>query len=449
MKTTLRHFLAVLCLIGFAALPVRGEDLWKAGCARIVITPEEPMWMAGFAARKSPSEGALTDIWAKALTLEDAAGNRAVLVTADLLGFPKDLSDEIRDYVRLKYGLDRARIILSASHTHSGPVLGDALYFIYPMQAADRAIVYKYTEALKQKLMGLIDASMQKLEPVRIRTGMGQVGFAVNRRNNPVKALTPTTELKGPYDHAVPVLKVERTDGSAKAILFGYSCHPTVLATQLFSGDYAGFAQIELEKMYPGAQAMFFQGAGADQNALPRHKVSLAVQYGKQLAASVEQVLSEEMPSRESRLRTRYREIDLPLDAPLSKQELEKLAGGNDYRARWAKGVLGIGEKKVPARKSYPYPIAVWSLGSQKLVALGGEVVSGYSVRLKSLYGNDLFVMGYANDVMSYIPTTVIWDEGRYEGMDAPCVYALPARWTRDVEERIVDGVAGLMKINL
>lgn len=441
MDTIRQTILGIFILLSQASPSWGGEQIWKAGRARVDITPQQSTWMAGYALRESPSKGVLTNLWAKALALEDAQGNRAVLVTADLLGFPKDLSDEIRDYAGEKYGLDRSRIILSASHTHSGPVLGDALYFIYPMTASDRKVVYRYTDHLKKLLVGLIDAAMKDLQPARISTGNGLARFAVNRRNNNAAALTSTTELKGPHDHAVPVLKVEGPDGTVKVILFGYACHPTTLSGMEFCGDYPGFAQIELEKMYPGATAMFFQGAGADQNPLPRNKVSLAIQYGRQLAASVGQVLSEEMILQESSLKTRYEEIELPLDAPLPREELLKLAEGSDYQARWAKGMLGEGEKAVPALSSYPYPIAYWTIGTQKLFILGGEVVSGYSVRLKQHYGDDVFVMGYANDVMTYIPTTVIWDEGRYEGATAPRVYALPSRWTRDVEEIIFNAI--------
>src|SRR5690625_7475474 len=80
-----------------------------------------------------------------------------------------------------------------------------------------------------------------------------------------------------------------------------------------WSGDYAGFAQIELEKEYPDVVAMFFQGAGADQNPLPRRSVSLARQYGKTLAAAVEGVLEEEMRLLDPVVCTAYREIDLEL----------------------------------------------------------------------------------------------------------------------------------------
>ena len=72
------------------------DSLWKAGVARVVITPQQPMWMAGFAVRDHESEGTLHDLWAKALALEDSRGNKAVMVSTDLLGFPKALSDRIR-----------------------------------------------------------------------------------------------------------------------------------------------------------------------------------------------------------------------------------------------------------------------------------------------------------------------------------------------------------------
>ena len=82
-------------------LPSYGNDNapsgWKAGIAKAVITPDKPIWMAGFASRTHPAEGKLHDIWVKALALEDASGKQAVLVTADLLGLPKNISDEIRE----------------------------------------------------------------------------------------------------------------------------------------------------------------------------------------------------------------------------------------------------------------------------------------------------------------------------------------------------------------
>lgn len=411
---------------------------WKIGTGRTVITPNEPTWMAGYSSRTSPSEGKLHDLWAKALLLEDARGNRSLLITMDILGVSKDFSDEVRNLINRKYNLNNSQIILSSSHTHSGPVISRALQYIYPMTEQDWKVVDKYTEQLKEKLVELVDQAIKNLQPAHIYTQNGITRFQVNRRNNRENSITPTTELKGPNDYAVPVIKIESPDKQLLAVVFGYACHPTTLSINMFSGDYAGFAQLELEKRYPGVTAMFFQGAGADQNPLPRRTVPLAIQYGKQLAATVERVLSEEMPQQESNLIARYSEIDLLLDEPLSAEKLQFIAKGNDYEARWANGMINELKTKGHLIKSYPFPVGYWQIGQQKLFILGGESVIAYSVKLKQTYGEQIFVMSYANDVMGYIPSEVILEEGGYEGDTSQRVYGLPSKWSKSVESKII-----------
>lgn len=411
---------------------------WKIGTGRTVITPNEPTWMAGYSSRTSPSEGKLHDLWAKALLLEDARGNRSLLITMDILGVSKDFSDEVRNLINRKYNLNNSQIILSSSHTHSGPVISRALQYIYPMTEQDWKVVDKYTEQLKEKLVELVDQAIKNLQPAHIYTQNGITRFQVNRRNNRENSITPTTELKGPNDYAVPVIKIESPDKQLLAVVFGYACHPTTLSINMFSGDYAGFAQLELEKRYPGVTAMFFQGAGADQNPLPRRTVPLAIQYGKQLAATVERVLSEEMPQQESNLITRYSEIDLLIDDPLPTEELQVIAKGSDYQARWANGIISELKTKGHLIKSYPFPVGYWQIGQQKLFILGGESVIAYSVKLKQTYGEQVFVMSYANDVMGYIPSEVILEEGGYEGDTSQRVYGLPSKWSKSVESKII-----------
>ena len=105
-------FVALIQIPSFAtADQTPDSSIWKAGIARVVITPEYSMWMAGYGARVHESEGTLHDLWAKALALEDSQGNRAVLVTTDLLGFPKELSDNIRNRVFRQFGIERSEII--------------------------------------------------------------------------------------------------------------------------------------------------------------------------------------------------------------------------------------------------------------------------------------------------------------------------------------------------
>lgn len=430
-------------LTGFSQ--ARNQFEWKAGIAKVNITPRQSMWMAGYGSRTKPSEGKLTDIWVKALALEDKAGKRSVLVTMDLVGIPKRVSDDIRDALKRKLGLSRSQIILNASHTHSGPVLSDALFDIYPLNDAEKDKIEQYTQWLTNAIINMVGESFQKMVPVAIYSGNGITRFQVNRRNNSEATLSPITHLNGPNDYAVPVIKVVNREGKLIAVAFGYACHNTVLSGYEWSGDYAGFAQIDLEEAFPGTMALFFQGCGADLNPLPRRTVSVARQYGQELSSAVQAVLGEEMELLSGQMSTAYREIDLPMNAPMPRAEMEQLANKNaGYQSRWAARLLKELDQGKPLAKSYPFPVQVWRLGEQPMVILGGEVVVDYAVDLKNIFGQKLFVLGYSNDVMSYIPSARILREGGYEGALAPMVYGLPATWRADAQSLIYETVLEL-----
>ena len=104
---------------------------WKAGVARVVITPDTPVWLAGYGTKRAP-DGKLHDLWAKALAIEDQAGHRAVLITSDFQGVPRMMSDQVFDRLHRKFGLERAQVMLTFSHNHCGPRLGDDLVDYYP-----------------------------------------------------------------------------------------------------------------------------------------------------------------------------------------------------------------------------------------------------------------------------------------------------------------------------
>jgi len=414
--------------------------VWKAGVSRVAITPKQPMPMAGFSSRTHSSEGMLHELWAKALVMEDEKGKKAVMVSSDLLGFPKTVSDNIRNKLKSKFGLNRDQILLNSSHTHSGPVLDGALSDIYILDNDQLAAIKKYSALLEEMIVNLVGEAIRDLEPVELFSQNGVTRFQVNRRNNSAVLLTQLSELQGPNDYAVPVIKVVNTNGDIKAIAFGYSCHPTVLNGYQWSGDYPGFTQIELEKAHPGATALFFQSAGADQNPLPRNTVPLARQYGRELAAAVERVLEEDMKKIGPGLMTTYSELKLPLQSAPSEAELvrKSTTSAIPYEKRWAERLLGQTKAGKKMITSYPYPIQVWRIGELPVVSLGGELVVEYAIKVKQMLGADAFVFGYSNDVMNYIPSSTILKEGGYEGDTAHVVYGLPSNWQVGVESAIL-----------
>jgi len=108
---------------------------------------------------------------------------------------------------------------------------------------------------------------------------------------------------------------------------------------------------------------------------------------------------------------------------------------------------VGPAQGRPAGTDPYPYPIEVWRLGESQLwISLGGETVVEYALRFKAQYGPTTWVNGYANDVMSYIPSHRVWEEKGYEAGAFP-VYGLPAdRWCEDIEERIAGGVEKMVQ---
>jgi putative membrane-bound dehydrogenase-like protein len=421
---------------------------WKAGAAKLAITPQQNMWMSGYGSRNKPSEGKLTDLWAKALVIEDPRGERAVMVTLDLVGIDRDLMLDVQRQLHEKHKLEPRQISLCTSHTHCGPVVGGNLESMYFLDETQQKLVDDYTGKLKRAIVAVVDAAFNKLAPAELAWGNGQTDFAVNRRNNKeaeVPAIRQRGEaLKGPVDHDVPVLKVTGADGKLKAVAFGYACHATVLGFFQWCADYPGFAQSALEKAHPGAVALFWAGCGADQNPLPRRTVELAQKYGQQLAEAVERVLVGEMKPIAGSLATTYQEIDLPLDKLPSRADLVRdTMDSNRYVARRAKLLLQAIENGKPLSPTYPYPVQTWRLGPElKWVTLGGEVVVDYSLRIKNELGQEnTWVAGYTNDVMAYIASLRVLKEGGYEGGGAMVYYGLPTVWAPEVEEVILQEV--------
>ncbi len=427
--------------------PSEARAGWQAGTARVAITPKQPMWMAGYASRTRPSEGAVHDLWAKALALQDPAGRRAVLITLDVCGIDRDLSSRIRDTLQNRHKLGRDRIVLACSHTHSGPVVGTNLLTMYKIDDAERKRIAEYANTLEANVVNVAGEALSRLQESRVSWGNGHCDFAVNRRTNregEVPRLRQNLSLQGPDDHDVPVLRVSRLDGSLTAVVFGYACHCTVLDLYQFCGDYAGFAQVDLETRYPGATALFVAGCGGDQNPIPRRSLELAETYGKQLGLSVASVLATSMQPIDGPMKSAYEEIPLAFASLPAREQIERdTQSDNFYVASRAKHLL----KKIEARghlePAYPYPVQAWRLDGLTWIFLGGEVVVDYALRLKRNLGSShTWVSAYCNDVMAYIPSKRVLKEGGYEGATAMIYYGQPSPWSEQVEESIIEAVS-------
>ncbi len=389
---------------------------WRAGAASQVVTPEKLLFLSGYASRKTPAEGKVQDLFAKALALEDEAGNRLVFVTLDLIGVPQALRRTIAARAETEFHLPPANLVLNASHTHCGPSFRSTPPTERDVENASAADSYEYTVKLTNDILDVIGRALADLQPARLTWNKARCGFAMNRRRdytlppshpNANKAPNPD----GPVDQEVPALRVEGPDGALRATLFGYACHNTSLGFFNYCGDYAGFAQQYLQEYRPGFTALFLMGCGGDQNPYPRRSdvvpgitdLELAQQHGRALSNAVEMAIIANPKAVSGPIRAAFEEVTL------------------DYAK--------------PERTPHQYPVQVIKLGKDlTFVALGSEVVVDYSLRFKrELAGSGgVWVAGYSNDYNGYIPSLRVLKEGGYEAA---------AGWAESVEDRIASKV--------
>ena len=433
----------VLIIINFfCSINVKATEI-KAGAAKISITPATPMWLNGYAGRETPATGSIHEIWAKALVIEENKNNKVIFVTTDLLGLSHEVVEEIYKRLHEKYGIERSQLIMNASHTHSGPVIWPCLDVIHDFNLIDQGAVAAYSHILTGNIEKVITEAIENLAPAKLYGGHGTAGFAINRRN------LRDHNNNGSTDHDVPVLKVAAPDGRLMAVLFGYACHNTTIVDDnyLFNGDYAGFAQIELERNNPGAVALFLMGCGGDQNPDPRGTVALATKYGKELADAVQETMAGIMKPLNTPMRTSYVKIALifrPFDLAMYQKDI---TGDNKFFQRRAKLVLEAYNKGWDVSK-FNYPVQAIRFGNAfTILALSGEVVVDYSLKTKKQFAREnIYVAGYCNEVTCYIPSKRVLKEGGYEAEESMVYYGLPGPFADDVEERIFKAIRRVLK---
>jgi len=379
--------------------------------------------------------------------VEDAAGQKAVIVTVDLATMSQALFDLAAARIMERQGLDRAHVLINISHTHSGPVVDG-----WPAHT-DREMMLRietYRNKVIDSMVEAAGAAIADLQPSEITYGTGKVSFSHNRRQRtPDGGWTFGIDPNGPVDQTVPVLKVTGPGGKLRGVFFGLSCHPSVLTYEFFSisGDYAGIAMADWEKEHAGATAMFMQLCGGDQNTYPRRKLELAEKYGLELATEVNRVAGAPMKTVHGPLKAALLTTELPY-APFSLAQFEKDAKSSDELTKThAERMIRQYEAGHPPLPALPYTMEAWQFGKDlTLLAMNGEVVVDYCLRVKKDYGAEgMIVAGYSNARPCYIPSARVLKEGGYEARDSILMEGLPGPLSDRTEEIIYDGIRRLM----
>ena len=286
---------------------------------------------------------------------------------------------------------------------------------------------------------------------------------AMNRR---LKSDLPTGDPylnspnpEGVVDHDVPVLTVTNAENHLKAVVFGYACHNTSMNIKQWHGDYAGHAQQMIEETHPGTIALFMMGCGGDQNAYPRFSPIFSARHGQSLATAVEAAIDAKPKPVKGPLKIGWQTTRITYQSIPTAAEIEKrLTTGEGYEPAYEKYLRQWDEKRLYAikngglREYYDYPIQIVRFGNDlTLVALSGETCVDYSLRLKREFEGPgaLWVAGYSNDVLAYIPSKRVLREGGYEALRAMMYWSNPlhpSAFADTIEEIIIGKVHEMLK---
>jgi putative membrane-bound dehydrogenase-like protein len=437
--------LALLLLLPIAA---DAADLYNVGVSQVDITPTHPIRLNGFGGRRTESEGVYQRIWARAIAIEDENKQPALLITVDVLGIPDDIRAALIQ--RFARQVKPERIAITATHTHTGPMLKGAntTLFGVPIPKEHLANIDKYTAEFLDKLEQAGLEALKNRKPAKLSYAIGSAKFAINRRT-----------ASGPVDHDLPTLFVHDPDGKLRAIYTSYACHCVTLSHNKIGGDWAGFAAEEIQSALPGVVALVSVGCGADSNpssGVTGDKIETAKLQGREIANEIKRLSSSFRTPVTGKLTTQWKQLELPLAASPTREQWEEKAKRQDAIGHHARVQLEKLDRKESLPTKVDYPIQTWSFtgepgalapgasapGALAMVFLPGEVVVDYSLRLKKeLDGQRLWVNAYANGAPCYIPSERILKEGGYEGGAAMIYYDLPVPFKPGLEESIVSVV--------
>jgi len=374
----------------------------KVGIASADITPDGPVWMRGFAARKKPSEGVYRKLTATCVVLDNGA-TRLGFVVFDLCAIQEKQLDDLRAAAE-KAGIPPQHVMTNCSHSHYGPHLG------HKKNA-------EYSAEFKKRTDPLFEAAVADLQPAVLDYMVGSCTMAVNRRQYDAegKAMGMRPEPRKPIDPDVPVLRVLSADGKVRAVLFGYACHPTTVNALHYKvgTDYPGFARDWIAAAYPGCTPVFLQGCGGDIK--PRYTLPQKSGYGRFGHVLLDQLeivaeLGHELG------RAVVTAVIVPPE-PVPATRPTKLEDAIQSPVHLA----GIVEKvSVPNKKAGRPPhtiyMGAWRIGDVYIFGSQCEVCCGIGLRIKrELAGMRVWTNGYTHWGGGYIPDAELYPEGGYE----------------------------------
>jgi neutral ceramidase len=419
----------------------------RLGTAFTDITPPLGIPMAGYYHARG-ADGVLDPLFSKAIVLE-RDGERVALVTLDLIGTTRWVTDQARAEIGRTTGLKAESVMISATHAHTGPELADRGERGTDM-GGEKEIAVRYTRELPKLIAQSVRLASERLQPARLSAARGRCdSLAFNRRYymrdgsvgwNPGKLNTNMVTAAGPTDPEVCVLYADAPEASAPggaiATYVTFAMHPDTTGGSKLSADWPG-ALGRVLTAYHGSNHLTLLANGTCGNInnfdfswnWSNHGPFEQNRIGTILGAAVLQAYRDLRPVSAGPLRVRSERVELalpeitPEEAAAAKKTIEETR--DDRGANFMKLVRAYRALDVAARAGQPHQVEtqVIALGRDVAwVGLPGEVFVELGLAIKKRSPFKLtFVVELANENLGYIPDRRSYAEGNYEPESARC----------------------------
>jgi hypothetical protein len=429
--------LAVLLL----SSPALAAEL-QVGAAAVVINPPEGTPLAGYYSQRG-TKSVLDDIYSKAMVLQ-VGETKAALVVCDLISLPRYVVTEARRQIEASTGIPGAHVMLSATHTHTGPVLARESA-LDELVGATSDLGRRYTEKLPELIAKSVAEANKKLAPARASAAVGREdGISFNRRFhmkdgtvswNPAKRHPGIVRPAGPIDPDVGVVYFDTPKNAAVATYVNFALHPDTVGGEGVSADYPGVLARALTGFRGSDMVTLFANGCCgninhrDINWLdPQKGPHEAHRIGTLLASSVLRTTPHLKPILADALRVKSEIVPLPL-APITEADVaaakDVVKRVKDPKTTFMEKVQAFKVLDVAARKGKPLEVEVQviALGDQVAwVSLPGEIFVelGLAIKKASPVRHTLLAE-LANGSIGYIPDKTAYPQGNYEVVSARC----------------------------
>lgn len=429
------------------------EAVLKGGVAEVDITPP-----VGYPHYRGFATGVKDPLYVKALVLQQGEVKWALAV-CDLLWIERDLSAEVRLQVREKTGIPFENILLSATHTHTGPAYHPNIYELNEHRreggaAAAEAIAREnYPEVLRDRIVEALVTAHDAAVPVTLGTATARISdLSFNRRffladgkvrTNPGVGNRSIVKPAGPIDPELHMVTVDRVaDGAILGVVSNFAVHSDTRGGSEFSADYSGELARRLEeKLGEGIVSLYLQGTSGDLNHVNVRKDSKRLDtatIGGRLASELLQLKGREESVASPRLGASCEVVS----APLQSYNEAELIWAKNREAEPKYGESGLFQLRRPMkirsleriRRTEAIPPTVeaqpWILPLEvqvfrvsdeiAVVGLPGEVFVelGLAIKAASPFPTTL-VVELTHVHIAYLPTRAAFAQGGYETLNS------------------------------